>query len=487
MRRDLLVALSAHLLVAVSSFQTSRLVSSASRSHSCPYDDSTRLTTTLAASAVSGEEQRALALSEYLAKAHEEKLRAIQDVEKKKAAEIEALQREIDELKAQKSPSATTGGAIAMASSNAYAGADDLMSLPKDALVNKVIQYHRFMERYIVEAQEQKFRAVKAAEETLRAKLESQLALGPASAPAPASASLITPVGETALYQARTAAVAKAAAAGKSRWGDMEVQRASSMNVGAAMLPPPVAPSSSPVISVPPEVEAADHGIKAEGSLSLAERVAMGVNAGAVAVAQAMSATRSAVSTVTPPSSGASSLYDKRNARVLASAAAGMSRWGSMEVERVRSLAASLPASRPSTTASTAIPVSVPPEVVAADHGLRSDGSVGGPSLAERVARGAAAGATGGGGGGGGAAVPVQPSRPSAILTLYDRRNIRVLESAAAGRSRWGSREVDRVRDIASHLLSLGGSSASAPTPAAGGGGGGGGRVNLGDQILQKK
>jgi hypothetical protein len=149
-------------------------------------------------------------------------------------------------------------------------------------------------------------------------------------------------------------------------------------------------------------------------------------------------------------------------------------------VERVRSRA-SLPASRPSTVtaavaasaASVAHPLSVPPEVVAADHGLRSDGSVGGPSLAERVAQGAAAGA-----GSGGSAVPAPSSTP-AILTLYDRRNIRVLESAAAGRSRWGSREVDRVRDIASHLLSLEGS--GAPKAAVGG------RVNLGAQILQKK
>jgi hypothetical protein len=479
MRLDLFVAVAAHLMVMVSSFQTSREMSASYHTLaqvSPGHYESPRLQTTLSASS-SGEEQRALALSEYLAKAHEEKLRAIQDVEKKKAAEIEALQREVDELKARQQSG--TGGAIAMASSSsAYAGADDLMSLPKDALVSKVIQYQRFMERYIVEAQEQKIRAIKAAEDSLRSKLESQLALGPASAPA--SSSLAAPPGETALYQARSAAVAKAAAAGKSRWGDMEVQRASSVNVGAAILSPAAPAALSHTVDVPPEVEAADHGIKAEGSLSLAERVAMGVNAGAVAVAQASSVARS-VAPSPAATTAASSLYDKRNARVLASSAAGMSRWGSMEVERVRSLA-TLPASRPSavtaavaaSAASVARPLPVPPEVVAADHGLRSDGSVGGPSLAERVAQGAAAGA-----GSGGSAVPAPSSTPAAILTLYDRRNIRVLHSAAAGRSRWGSREVDRVRGIASHLLSLEGS--SAPKAAVGG------RVNLGAQILQKK
>ena len=56
-----------------------------------------------------------------------------------------------------------------------------------------------------------------------------------------------------------------------------------------------------------------------------------------------------------------------------------------MEIAKVTELAASLPAA-----SAPAAPVPVPPEVEEADHGLRADGGVGGPSLAQRVNLGAA-------------------------------------------------------------------------------------------------
>jgi hypothetical protein len=416
-----------------------------------------------AARAGAGDEQRALALSDYLAKAHEEKLRAIQDVEKKRASEIQELKKEIQELKATQQRQGA-GGAITMTSTSG--ASDDLMSLPKEALVNKVIQYQKFMEKYIVEAQEQKIKAVKSAEESLRRKFAEQLVLSPASP----SSTLTAPVagGEVALYQARNAAVTAAAAAGKSRWGDMEVQRA-----GGAVLAPPSVTSSPLLVQVAnlpdlPEVRAADHGIRAEGSLSLAERVSMGVNAGAFAVAQASVAQSSG----SPPLEGTlgarASLYQKRNDRVLAAAAAGKARWGSEEIERILSLSSVPPA--PAKGSPAAVPVT--PEVLAADHGLRSEGSVGGLTLAERVAQGA--------NGGGTATVPTTAS-PPAVLTLYDRRNIRVLEAAEAGMSRWGSREVERVRDLSSALPPVTGSGGTALTADSAG------RVNIGAQILLGK
>jgi hypothetical protein len=407
------------------------------------------------ASASAGEEQRALALSEYLAKAHEEKLRAIHDVERKKAFEIQELKSEIEELKAgRERPEAS--GAITMSTPSAVNGDnDDLMNLPKEMLVNKVLQYQAFMEKYIVAAQEQKIKAVKAAEDSVTKKLTEQLALG--STVASPALSVPAAASETALYEARSAAVTAAAAAGKSRWGDMEVLRASSVNVGAADKLPDLA-----------EVRAADHGIKAEGSLSLAERVSMGVNAGAFAVTQASVAAqpRSTPTGAVLPTSNMNSLYQRRNARVLAAAAVGKSRWGSREIERAQALA-TLPAAG---TASSPPRAPVPPEVVAADHGLRSEGSVGGLTLAERVAQGASTGSPSS------TALPV-PASP-AILTLYDRRNIRVVEAAEAGKSRWGSQEVERVRGHSSALLSGSSSGRSAHAQVEAG------RVNVGAQIL---
>ena len=76
------------------------------------------------------------------------------------------------------------------------------------------------------------------------------------------------------------------------------------------------------------------------------------------------------------------STYDLRNARVAASAAAGKSRWGSMEIAKATSLAS---ASNAIGAAAKKAEIASSPEIEAADHGMRNDGGVGGPSLAERV------------------------------------------------------------------------------------------------------
>jgi hypothetical protein len=302
----------------------------------------------LAPEAGADDEQRALALSDYLAKAHEEKLRAIQDVEKKKALEIEALKNEIQELKATQQRQGS--GAITMASTSG--ASDDLMILPKEALVSRVIQYQKFMEKYMVEAQEQKIRAVKAAEESLRKKFGEQLALGPAPPSSTLAAPVVAAAGEAPLYQARNAAVTAAAAAGKSRWGDMEVQRAR----GAAAGAPGQVTSPTPTLAapVPPEVLAADHGLRSDGSvggLTLAERVAQGAGGGGATTVPVPATTSAAPAILT--------LYDRRNIRVLEAAQAGKSRWGSEEVERVRVLSSALPPAAAASSGGTALAESV--------------------------------------------------------------------------------------------------------------------------------
>lgn len=441
--------------VATAAFRLSVNLSSGRRTYS---------TTVLRLSTHEKQEQRAIALSEYLTKAHEEKLRAIQDVEQRKAGEIQALKDEIEALKfRQQSGALSVTGATGTTSP--AVGADDLLSLPKEALVNKVLQYQRFMEKYIVQSQEQKVKALKAAEDAVRKRFEDKLVLSTR----PSSPEK----GEPTLYDARNSAIAAAASAGKSRWGDMEVQRAAAAVGQSSPLVANTSSSPSVPISVPLEVQAADHGIKAEGSLSLAERVSLGINAGARAVASAQMVP--AISSTGPSTSGSDSLsqghlslYQQRNARILAAAAAGKTRWGLQEVERVQSLA-SLPsgASRAATIESPTH--SVPPEVVAADHGLRSDGSVGGWTLAERVAQGASA---------------RLEKLPTAAVTatlgsLYQIRNIRVLQAAAVGKSRWGSQEVDKVKTFVGSLPS--GAAVAAPATLNSVGSD---RVNVGAQIL---
>ena len=79
--------------------------------------------------------------------------------------------------------------------------------------------------------------------------------------------------------------------------------------------------------------------------------------------------------------SSSPTLYDLRNARISAAAKAGKSRWGNMEVAKAESQAIAV---------LNVGSKSVDPVVVEkADHGLRADGGVGGPSLADRVNLGA--------------------------------------------------------------------------------------------------
>mmetsp|Transcript_31313 Transcript_31313/g.63635 ORF Transcript_31313/g.63635 Transcript_31313/m.63635 type:complete len:271 (+) Transcript_31313:876-1688(+) len=256
----------------------------------------------------------------------------------------------------------------------------------KEELILKLQEYQKFMADYIVKAQEQKLAAVRAAEQATAKRYEEKLLLlgaAPGAAAPPAIAAQ-TPKA----YADRNAKISAAAKVGKSRWGDAEIQRVSSVN-GAAAAPttssvaPAVAAAPASAVSVsppssagpvPPEVEAADHGLRADGGVggpSLAQRVALGAGSGAASGAVVPAASASSAST---------SLYDRRNAMVSAAGKAGKSRWGEEEVQRSIELAGSaLPGAAP------AVAVVASPQVQAADHGLRADGGVGGPSLAERV------------------------------------------------------------------------------------------------------
>jgi hypothetical protein len=338
----------------------------------------------------------------------------------------------------------------------------DITNMSKEQLAGRLVTYQQFMSRYIVEAQEQKMKAVKAAEAAVAAKYEQKLQLYQAKEEAKPTP-VIPDTPATKLYEGRNAKIAAAAAAGKSRWGDMEVSKAqgntpakspavNGIQVNGATVPvveektdpneiavlsgsslyfhrnqmvaaagaagksrwgdaevqkatteaakgppslsaaqaaavpaqanavPATPTPAAPTITITPEIEAADHGLRSDGGVggpSLAERVNLGEQLFANRVAPAVNG-----HALSP------SLYDSRNARVAAAAAAGKSRWGTMENERAASLSSNASPSGAS-SAATAVAVEVPPEVAAADHGLRADGGVGGPSLAQRVNLGA--------------------------------------------------------------------------------------------------
>lgn len=351
-----------------------------------------KVTTTIAFAAMSPEEERAAALSDYLAKAHEEKLRLIKEVEQKKNQEIDQLKQQIAELKSQPTASSSSSAVVMVNGADSIA-VKALDNMNKEELMAKVLQYQNFMRQYMIDAQEEKYRAVQEAQAVAQKKLAESLSLLGLSPVTSGTAMLSSSVTESPLYTARNVAVSKAGT--HSRWGPMEVERVSSGNSIAST---PINGASSSTTT-------------------------MSVNGGSVPV---MSNTATS-------------------------------------------------------TATTPIVVPVPPEVAEADHGLRSDGSIGGLTLAERIYFGSKATpavttttttiTTS-------AAVPSSVTNPMEVL--YQKRNIKVVQAAQAGKSnRWGAQEVERVSNIVAATTGL--SSSTAGTASAQQ------RVNFGASILGQK
>lgn len=322
---------------------------------------STSTSTSLAVSA----EESAKAFTDYMAKSHVEKLKALKELEDKKNSEIEALKKEVKELK---------GGDVVLASqAPVVAGSVEELSA-------KLLAYQNFMSEYIVKAQEEKYKAVKAAEAAISKKYEDKLNTFMLSGSAPAEAAAAE---GSKVYQQRNANVAAAAKAGKSRWGDKEVEKVAGVGVVTKAPPSTTTTAAVAVKEVPPAssetIAAADHGLRADGGvggLTLEERVTNG----AAAAAMDTPVNGSAVTSSQPTTA-----YDMRNANIAKAAKAGkQSRWGTKEVEKAVAIASNaLPA------AANGREIIVTPEIEAADHGLRADGGVTGPSLAERVNLGA--------------------------------------------------------------------------------------------------
>ncbi len=239
-----------------------------------------------------------------MTKSHEEKLRAIKSVEDKKNLEISVLKAEIERLKSFAATASAADAAVPLPppSSNTE---NIRNKMGVEEMQSKLESYQSFMAEYIVDSQNQKLAAVKEAESRMEKKfmekIEKLLLLNSVSVNGSGSSSSViasvsssstavatTPApaaavagGEQSLFQKRNSYIVQAADANKSRWGSMEIERAKEK-----LLVQPSIPSS------------------------LSSSAIAGAGAGAT-------------------------LFDRRNAQVIASAAAGKSRWGDMEVKRV--------------------------------------------------------------------------------------------------------------------------------------------------------
>ena len=216
-------------------------------------------------------------------------------------------------------------------------------------------------------------------------------------------------------HEIRNACVISAATVGKSRWGDMEVERTrktkSTTSSSSSQLPAVVTTSNLT-------------GNFVESSLRTSAR------------------TVGTSTTVTT--------YDQRNANVIASANVGMSRWGKMEAERLLALLATknndiavISTSVSPTTSTATINGATSPMAAAlpAVEGRK------GVSLDYRLNLGAKL--LGVGSVSPSITVAVTSRTPAESITTstaaYNQRNVQVISSANAGKSRWGRFEVERV------------------------------------------
>lgn len=264
----------------------------------------------------------------------------------------------------------------ALVTNNNELNIESLAVMSKDALVDTLVKYQTFMRQYMITAQEQKYRAVRAAEEAADKKWKEAITTLdsiPVMQPSASISSSLSSQPQSPLYAARNAAVSKAGAAGKSRWGDVEVKRvaaASSSGLAPSLpgavngardsssswtvsSPPTTNTMRSGPVPVPVAVAEADHGLRADGGVggwSLAERVHFGSSVKEIPLTTPSSSSSSSFSSASSGPSISSTnlsplevLYTRRNLRVVQAAQARKSRWGAQEVDRVASIVAAMP------------------------------------------------------------------------------------------------------------------------------------------------
>eukprot|EP00566_Odontella_aurita_P028512 CAMPEP_0113550826 /NCGR_PEP_ID=MMETSP0015_2-20120614/14192_1 /TAXON_ID=2838 /ORGANISM="Odontella" /LENGTH=187 /DNA_ID=CAMNT_0000451665 /DNA_START=20 /DNA_END=583 /DNA_ORIENTATION=+ /assembly_acc=CAM_ASM_000160 len=120
-------------------------------------------------STVPTPEESAQQLTDYMSKAHEEKLRAVADAEKKLKGRIEELDVEVSQLRGELASKSPTDGGV-------QSGQSYLLPATNKALAESVLKYREFVSDYLVKSQREKAKAVAAAESKLRSMYEAKIA-----------------------------------------------------------------------------------------------------------------------------------------------------------------------------------------------------------------------------------------------------------------------------------------------------------------------
>lgn len=127
-----------------------RLVDNQGRTNSCPR------------AALPTPEESARALTDYMAKSHEEKIKALAAVEKKYKDRIAELEQQVQQLE-KRAPLPTSTNSVEMPATN-------------KRLTKMVGEYRKLLSNYLVNAQKEKVQAVATAEQKLRDHYETLIA-----------------------------------------------------------------------------------------------------------------------------------------------------------------------------------------------------------------------------------------------------------------------------------------------------------------------
>jgi len=155
---------SARLLPRHLPYYASSAISSPTALVSTKYAGTTRSSSSSSSSSTTlpSPEESAQALTEFMAKAHEEKLRAVREAENKYKAEIASLKAKLEQYEGA-SPATKKGE-----TSNSY----EFPATNKE-MTAKVRAYHKFLSEYLVKSQLEKVAAVEATKEKYEAIIDS--------------------------------------------------------------------------------------------------------------------------------------------------------------------------------------------------------------------------------------------------------------------------------------------------------------------------
>lgn len=285
------------------------------------------------------ESERAKAMSDYLVKSHEEKLKAVKAIEQKKDAEIQALKDEIESIKAHQKDAIIPEKVVPVDGS-------------VEDLATKLVAYQKFMADYVVRAQEQKLAAMKSVEAATIKKYEEKMLL----------------------LKKEASSIA-------------DTRKKESISSKKDSPSPPVkkpAETSEKKVAEAPKVE------KPVAEISEKKVV-------------------EAPKVKKPAAEKSEKVVEPQKDKTTA-------------VDSQKTVATILN--------------DIPKEILDADHGLRSDGGVGGPTLTERVMLGASLGGN------------LNAVKEEVVDEVYMKRNKHVVKAGKAGKSRWGDREIARCADL---------------------------------------